>query len=202
MSALEAIQEGDCLGICLDVARSEAAIGDPNQLIVKNVVPCFMACSAYLDSAAYNLERQSNAHGSFDKSVQGNLASGIGRENVTGILPLYLFDEHWEIAKRTLPSIFGFMCTLDIMGYTESQFYIIPFTVLFRMYEIRNENPSELNNKMLSLILETCVQIVKRHEKFRDQIIEKLKNFEANPIHRTKEFIENFRVSCTNGCVF
>lgn len=132
LNAIEAMQEGDCLGICLDVARSEAAIADPNQLIVKDVVPTFMSCSAYLDSAAYNLGRTTNAHGTFDKNVQGSLATGVGRENVTGILPLFLFDEHWEISKRTIPSIFGFMCTLDIMGYADDQFYIIPFTVLFR----------------------------------------------------------------------
>ena len=153
-----------------------------------------MSCSAYLESAAYNLERQSNAHGSFDKNVQGNLASGIGRENVTGILPLYLFDEHWEIAKRTLPSIFGFMCTLDIMGYSDDQFYIIPFTVLFKLYQICQKNESDINRKMFEVVKDTCVQIIKRHPKFREKIIEKLTNFQNDPMHRTKEFVENFRV--------
>ena len=194
LNAVEAIEEGDCLGLCLDVTRSEAAIADPNQLVVKDVIPCFMSCSAYLESAAYNLERQSNAHGSFDKNVQGNLASGIGRENVTGILPLYLFDEHWEIAKRTLPSIFGFMCTLDIMGYSDDQFYIIPFTVLFKLYQICQKNESDINRKMFEVVKDTCVQIIKRHPKFREKIIEKLTNFQNDPMHRTKEFVENFRV--------
>jgi hypothetical protein len=43
LNAIEAMGEGDCLGICLDVARSEAAIADPNQLVVKDVIPTFMS---------------------------------------------------------------------------------------------------------------------------------------------------------------
>jgi len=27
---------------------------------------------------------------------------GIGRENITGLLPLFLFKEHWFIAKRKI----------------------------------------------------------------------------------------------------
>ena len=118
LSALEAIQEGDCLGIWLDVARSEAAIMDPNQLIVKDVIPTFMSWNAYLDSAAYNLERQSTAHGTFDKNTQGSLATGIGREDVTGVLPLYLFDEHWEIAKKELLHGSLGLCELSILWVT------------------------------------------------------------------------------------
>ena len=194
LTAIEAIQEGDCLGIWLDVARSEAAIADPNQLIVKDVIPTFMSWSAYLESAAYNLERQSTAHGTFDKNTQGSLATGIGRENVTGILPLYLFNEHWEISKRTLPSIFGFMCTLDIMGYSDDQFYVIPFTVYFKWLNKFTDNPSDVNKKMLNLVKETWIQIVKRHEIFSARLIEKLRNFEAAPINRTKDWIPNFKV--------
>ena len=194
LSAVEALQEGDCLGIWLDVARSEAAIADPSQLVVKDVIPTFMSCSAYLESAAYNLERQSTAHGTFDKNAQGSLATGIGRENVTGILPLFLFNEHWEIAKRTLPSIFGFMWTLDIMGYSEDQFYIIPYTVYFKWLEKVMESPSDVNKKMLNLVQDTCIQILKRHEVFAGRIKEKLKNFEVAAVNRTKDCIPNFKV--------
>ena len=42
---------------------------------------------------------------------------GLGRENITGVLPLALFDQHWGIAKRKMQPILGFMCTLDILGY-------------------------------------------------------------------------------------
>ena len=51
---------------------------------------------------------------------------------VTGIMPIYLFKEHWEIAKRKIQPVFGYMCTLDIMGYTSEQYFTIPFLVYAR----------------------------------------------------------------------
>jgi hypothetical protein len=152
-----------------------------------------MSCSAYLDSAAFNLERESNANGGFGKSSQ-ELAQGIGREKVTGILPLYLFDEHWEISKRTIPSIFGFMCTLDIMGYASDQFFIIPYTVLCACYEKYFQNKSDINEKMLRVVKATCIQIIKRHETHAERIIDALKAFQESPSGRTKDCIPNFRV--------
>lgn len=153
-----------------------------------------MSCSAYLDSAAYNLERQSNATGGFGRHAQGELAQGVGREKITGILPLYLFDEHWEISKRTIPSIFGFMCTLDIMGYADDQFYTIPYTVLYTCYEKYFQNKNDINEKMLRLVKQTCVQIIKRHEVHAQRIIDALKAFQESPSGRTKDCIPNFRV--------
>lgn len=187
LNASEALEEGDCLGICLDIARSTATIADPNQLIVKDVIPTFMCCSAYLDSAAYNLERSATAAGTFNIKSQGNLATGVGREQVNGILPLYLFNEHWEISKRTIPSIFGFMCTLDIMGYADDQFYTIPYTVLYKCYEKCFENNNDINQKMLKVVLDTCVQIQKRHKVHTERIITALKEFEKDPINRGKD---------------
>jgi hypothetical protein len=35
---------------------------------------------------------------------------------------LFLFKEHWSIARRKVGAIFGFMCTLDVMGYSLTQF--------------------------------------------------------------------------------
>ncbi|CAI2379367.1 unnamed protein product [Moneuplotes crassus] len=194
LNAAEALEEGDCLGLCLDVARSTATIADSNQLIVKDVIPTFMCCSAYLDSATYNLERSETAAGTFDTETQGDLATGVGREKVTGLLPLYLFDDHWEISKRTIPSIFGFMCTLDIMGYSDDQFYTIPYTVLYKCYEKCFENNNDINQKMLKLVLQTCVQLQTRHKGHVERIINTLKDFENDPIKRGKDCIPNFKV--------
>lgn len=52
-----------CLG--LDVGRSEAAIADPTKLVIKDIIPTFMSADSFLDSAAYKLTRNTNAHGGF-----------------------------------------------------------------------------------------------------------------------------------------
>lgn len=66
-----------------------------------------------------------NAHGGFKgKNNQGGnddeggqLAKGVGNEAINAVLPLFLFREHWDIARRRAPPLFGLACTLDVMGY-------------------------------------------------------------------------------------
>lgn len=152
LSALECIQEKDCLGICLQIARSEGAIMDPSLVKIIDIVPNFMSVNAFLDSAAYNLEKSAKVD--FDpKNTNQNLAMGIGRQTISGILPLYLFKEHWFVAKRLAPSVLGMMCTLDIMGYAGLQMEVIPFAVLKRAKEKAMDEPSELNTYIYELIM-------------------------------------------------
>ena len=76
-------------------------------------------------------------------------------------MPLYLFKEHWSIAKRKIGPTFGFMCTLDIMGYTPEQLYTIPFLVYAKALAKASKEPNkEVNQKMLRLIEQTCIQIL------------------------------------------
>ncbi len=70
------------------------------------------------------------------------MAQGLGRENINGVLPLFLFKEHWEIARRKAPPIYGFLCTLDIMGYASSQYFTVPYLVLLKAMDKANEEGS------------------------------------------------------------
>ena len=80
------------------------------------------------------------------------------------------------------------------MGYSEDQFYIVPLLVYFKCLDKFIENPSDINKKMLTLVKDTCVQIIKRSDDFGKIFTEKLRNFEACPINRTKDWIPNFKV--------
>jgi len=68
-------------------------------------------------------------------------------------MPLYLFNEHWSIAKRNIQPLFGFMCTLDPMGYAVSQYYTVPFLVLAKVAQKVEKEPTEANQTMYKLIL-------------------------------------------------
>jgi len=118
--AVESLIYGDCLCLGLDIGRSEAAIADPSKLVIKDIIPTFMGADSFIDSASFKIDRNSMAHGGFDSRNAGSLAEGLGRENISGVLPLYLFKEHWEIARKKCPPVFGFMCTLDVMGFASS----------------------------------------------------------------------------------
>jgi hypothetical protein len=54
-----------------------------------------MSCDSFLESSIFNLKKNEEASGGFDYKKQGLLALGIGRESVSGAMPLFLFNEHW-----------------------------------------------------------------------------------------------------------
>ena len=121
MDTVEAIQDTDCMCIGLSVNRPEAAIADPTRLVIRDIIPTYLTADSFLESAKFKIDAaddQKKAHSGFDMKGEGHLAMGLGRENITGIMPLYLFQEHWNIAKRKVQPVYGFMCTLDVMGYT------------------------------------------------------------------------------------
>jgi len=60
-----------------------------------------LSANSFLESAKYQIEKDFGAHGGFNpKNDLGRLALGLAYENITGVMPLYLFNEHWQIAKR------------------------------------------------------------------------------------------------------
>lgn len=150
------MEYADCLCLGLDVGRSEAAIADPTKLVIKDIIPYFISADSFLDSAIFHLKRDGDAHGGFDPKQQGELVIGVGRESISGVLPLYLFAEHWEIARRKNPQIFGLMCTLDVMGYSTAQYFSVPYLVLLKCLEKAHFEKKEIFNRVSELVLGTC----------------------------------------------
>lgn len=132
---VEAMAEGDCMCLCLQISRSEATVMDPSRLLIKGIVPTFMTLESFMDSSIFNLKKNTDASGGFDYKNEGSLALGLGRESVSGIFPLYLFKEHWEIAKRKMQAAYGFMCTLDPMGYAPAQYFVVPYLVMLQAFK-------------------------------------------------------------------
>lgn len=133
LDVFDAIEQGTCMCLGLEVERSENCIADPTLLKIKKIIPTFMTAEAFIDSSTFNLQQDSMATGGFTQNGQQQqqarndegeaigLAMGLGRENINGVLPLYLFPEHWEIARRRAPPIYGLLCTLDAMGFASNQ---------------------------------------------------------------------------------
>ena len=108
--------------ISLHITRPEAAIADASRVKIRDIVPTYLTADSYLDAAKFKLSSAEGNLGSvqnFDNKAQEGqcILQGIGQENITGVMPLYLFDKHWNIAKRKVQHVYGFMCTLDVMGY-------------------------------------------------------------------------------------
>lgn len=50
-NAIEAMQEGDCMALSLEVSRCEGTIGDPSLLRIKKIIPTFITIDSFLQSA-------------------------------------------------------------------------------------------------------------------------------------------------------
>jgi hypothetical protein len=77
--------------LSLQISRSEATIQDPTKLIIKGIVPTYMSLDSFLDASIFKLKQNQKEDGGFDYNMQGELALGLGRESVSGVLPLFLF---------------------------------------------------------------------------------------------------------------
>ena len=159
-NVMEVLKEKDCMCIGLEISRSLATINDPSRLIIRQVLPSFVSLDSFLESSIYNLKCNTDASGGFDYTKQGELSIGAGRESISGVLPLFLFKEHWEIAKRKIQPLLGFMCTLDPLGYASNQFFTVPFLVLWKAIESNHQDKTGVSAQTLSLIQETCNNII------------------------------------------
>jgi hypothetical protein len=183
MNTTEALEYGDCMCIGLDIERPEEAIADPSRLIIKNIVPSYVSLDTFLESAKFKMQGL-DSHEEKAKAVTGGFISmedkknkdttegaqvifGLGRESITGLLPLYLFKEHWMVAKRKLGPLFGFMCTLDVMGFSQEQLSIVPFLVMIKALQNHEAQPNEINKKILDQVTQTCQMLMKYNKTIR-----------------------------------
>ena len=161
MDLFEAMEAGTCMCLGIEVERPENAVADPSLVKIVKIVPSFMTAESFIDSSIYSLKKDAAAHGGFTQkgatAQEGSgLAQGAARENINACIPLYLFKEHWEIARRRAPPIYGLSVVADVMGYAPSQQLTIPFKVLIKAMEEAQANPSTFNLRVVTLLLQTC----------------------------------------------
>ena len=194
MDVFELLEQKDCMCLGLDIARSEAAIADPSKLVIRKVLPVYMSLDAFLESSIFHLKQNQDNSGAFDLKHQGKLAIGAGRENVTGVLPLFLFKEHWMIAKCKIQPVYGFMATLDPLGYAPAQYFTIPFLVLISQLKNTILNHNESNQQILKLVQKTCSNMVASNLTFKRQILEQTRAFISSASDRTVDVVPDIRI--------
>lgn len=117
-------------------------------------------------------------------------------------MPLFLFNEHWQIASKKVQSLFGFLCTLDPLGYASSQYFTIPFLVLAKAMEKQRENPSEANGRVLGQIMQTCQHIVASNDNMKRQIVQQFNAFTSDPASRTADVVNSIEVLAIQALVY
>ncbi|KAJ3450159.1 hypothetical protein M0812_06326 [Anaeramoeba flamelloides] len=200
---LEALKLGDCLCLSFDLGRNENAIADPSQIVIKEIFSSMISAQSYLDSVEYSLRLVTpsgdtngislgnshvSVHGGFDTRNQGEIVKGQSREPITGILPLFICKENWNVARHKIRPVFGFMTTLNVLGYSYSQIASIPFLLLNKAAESLK---TEFEKIRFNWIFETCQRIYQDSKQLRDEIILNFNNYLKTPLNRLKDVISN-----------
>lgn len=157
----EALKSQDCLCLTFDIARPEVAIQDASRIVIRKIYPTVICATAFLDSVKFSMKLNPNNSGGFDPAFHGDIVKGASNESITGALPLYYCKEHWEVASEYIKPIVGWDVTLDPLGYDYNQLRTVPFLLLIKALEDREENNNEFNSKVVRWIMETCCQIIK-----------------------------------------
>ncbi|KAF9182637.1 hypothetical protein BGZ51_004523 [Haplosporangium sp. Z 767] len=190
-SYVDALRDGDCLCMTLDVSRTAGAIADPSQLVVKSIFPTFLTSSMFTMALGHSLSQNDpeDVHGGFDRNCDASIAPGLAHENITAVMPLYINEQHWQVAKMRLKPILGYVVTLDATGYTYSQSTTVPFLVLAKALEAYPM--TEFKQRQIRLILETCDAIYRNSRSLRESTKTLVEQFCASHTQRTVDVITN-----------
>ncbi|KAF9088786.1 hypothetical protein BGX23_007118 [Mortierella sp. AD031] len=190
-SYVDALRDGDCLCMTLDVSRGAGAIADPSQLIIKSIFPTYLTSSMFTMALGHSLSqnRPEEVHGGFDRDSDASIAPGLAHENITAVMPLYINEQHWQVAKLRMKPILGYVVTLDATGYTYSQSTTVPFLVLVKALE--SHPMTEFKQRQIKLILETCDVIYKSSNSLRQTTKTLVEQFCASHTQRTVDVITN-----------
>ncbi|KAF9208381.1 hypothetical protein BGZ49_008966 [Haplosporangium sp. Z 27] len=193
-SYIDALRDGDCLCMTLDVSRSAGAIADSSQLVIKSIFPTFLTSSMFTLALGHSLTQNSpeDVHGGFDRDSEASIASGVAQENITAVLPLYINKEHWKVAKLRMKPILGYVVTLDATGYTYSQTTTVPFLVLVKALE--SHPMTEFKQRQIKLILETCDAIYRNSNSLRETTKTMVEQFCLTHEQRTVDVVNNIYV--------
>jgi len=191
---VDAILDSDCICITFNVERSQAAIADPSQVVIKSVNKTQLTCESFMESAIFTKSHEEDEKApSFDKAVPASsLVKGLPEEIITGIMPLYINEDHWKIARLKMKPLMGWTATLDVLGYAPGQIFAIPFLLFAKA----NENiENEYQRQICEQIRQTCLAIYREHKKgILADIIPKLEKYYNEPLIRTIDSIANNQV--------
>lgn len=69
---------------------------------------------------------------------------------------MYLFPEHWSIAKIRAQPIYGLISSLDYKKSSQKQEFLMQYKVLMKTLEQVALSPTDENKYLLKIVLETC----------------------------------------------
>lgn len=164
----EMLSEGpEAFGVTVELVDPPSAdnpcmisLASPALLAIKHVNQSCMTLESFMESTEFEVVRNQR-----EAQANESLIQGLPHENVHGIIPLFVHDLHWSVAKLQLAKPLSQMSTGNPLAYTTEMIRTIPFTALVTsvcdLY--LNANPSERSMVLFWALFRTGAQIAYEH---------------------------------------
>lgn len=150
LSAEELLADGDCIGIGVEAVVREACIVDPTLINVTRISTSMFGCASFLEAAECQTRNSAVTYGTTTNTVIDS-----SREPVSGVLPLFISPEHWEMARLYTRRMAGHLCCKDpLLGSARITFY-----TYLMVYLHANRMTGEFSARISSLLRETLTTI-------------------------------------------
>ena len=155
---LEAIMDGDCFCVTLHLERPQNLLGDSLEIRIKNVNTTLLTCDSFIDSALFEtkagqvIQAQRNYQHGQAPAPASSLVNGLPNEVINGVMPIYINEDHWKLARQRLKPMIAWNITVDVLGYLPSQLMTFPFQVFVSTLQAS----TEFKQFQLNVLKETC----------------------------------------------
>lgn len=165
---LEAILDGDCLCATFELERPQNLLGDALEIKIKKMNTTVITSDSFVDSALFETKAgqiiqadRAYQHGQEPK-LASNLVKGLPNEIINGVMPIFINEDHWKIARLRIKPLIAWDITVDVLGYIPTQLFLFPFSIFVRALE---DAESEFEIFQFDLIKETCMAIYRDNRK-------------------------------------
>ena len=146
------LSSGDCLGVAFQVLAGEVCIADPTRVKFLYVSTSQFGCSEFIEACRYK------ARGTETSFLHpGDVVVDSSRHPVSGVLPLYLNEAHWKLARLYARRMASYLLCHDAMVGSNK----ITFYAYVKALEYCKQQTGDYYKKLHSLLKETLVHLYK-----------------------------------------
>lgn len=166
---IDCLIEGDCLCLTFELERPLDLLGVANLIKIKKIYTYVASADSFIDSKLFETKagqiiqaERSYKHNERPKKAD-SLIKGLPNEVINGILPLYINEDHWQVAKEKIKPIIGWNVTIDVLGYKEGQLREFPYMIYAKLLE---EAQTNYQFFQLNLVKETCLAVYRDDKEY------------------------------------
>mmetsp|Transcript_4486 Transcript_4486/g.4342 ORF Transcript_4486/g.4342 Transcript_4486/m.4342 type:complete len:503 (+) Transcript_4486:1059-2567(+) len=179
----------------LEIERPRDLLGLAYQIKIKKILVYSITADSFIDSALFETKAGQVIQGSrsYQNGVKPLPASevikGLPNEVINGIFPVYINEDHWQIAKEKIKPLVGWNVTVNVLGYEDQQLDEFPYMLYAKAIE---DAQTDYQYFQLNLIRETCLALYRDD---KDLFLGRLKyqfdEYLTNAISRLPSMIHN-----------